>query len=165
MRGFAVGILVVIMVSILLEPLVEFAIVLSERVKFDSALSNSVQLAKNESLISDQIRDLGAEMNMDVFYDVFAETYSESLDVPYPTRVDNVLTFPSGTKFDTITVTVDVVVDVEPFTGRTITNLDVEAVTDYRFKTTYLKLAESEATEDMTYQLVGQRSFIVSVVN
>lgn len=165
MKNIAIGILVIIVVSIIVEPLVEMGIVFREKVVLSGAISNACRAAKDRSLEYELLRGLDAVINEERFKEYFADAFEDALNVSEQSQEDNTITFTSNDgKYNDFTVTLDFSNEENLYTGQQVSEVDVKAQATYKFKTKYLKLAE-EAEKDVDYQLISERNYILSVKN
>lgn len=165
MRNIAIGLLLVILVSIVVEPLVELANVVKEEIMLSTAISNACRAAKDRSLEYELLRGLDAEVDEDKFKEYFADAFENALNVTEKTHAGNTLTFTSDDgKFNTFTVTLDFDDSTNWQTEQLETSVEIKAAAKYKFKTKYLKLAEDAIRGD-DYQLMSERKFLLSVRN
>lgn len=164
MKNIAIGLLMVVFLSILVEPLVELANVMREKIVLGSALSNSCRVAKDRSLEYEKQRDMDAEVDLDLFKDYFSIAFEDAMNVSSTPSAGNMLLFtPNDDKHNTFAVTLDVICEPNIFTGKNITEVHVRAETPYKFKTKYLKLAESAS--GIGYNLTSERMLLLMVSN
>lgn len=161
----AIGILLVILASILIEPLAELVNVFRERLVVSTAVNNAVRAAKDRSLEYELLRGLDAEIDESRFKAYFETAFEDAMHM---TRTDSdagamVFTSDDG-KYNDFRVALAFDVKEDLGSGQRVTEVDVKVESDYKFKTKYLKLAE-DANKDTGFQLIAQRSFVVSVKN
>lgn len=169
MRNIAIGLMFVVLVAILIEPLVEFVNVLKERVVLGSSISNSLRVARDQSLEYEWHRELEAKVDEERFVEFFSEAFEQAMDV---SRIDlrkdsnsYTLTFtPNDNRYHTFTVSLSFKEGEDDYTEQMITEVDVRAETKYKFKTKYLQLAE-QASRSVDYHLIDERSFILLIKN
>ncbi len=155
----------VIFLSVLVEPMVEMANVLTEKIILGSALSNACRAAKDTSLKYDMHRGLDAELDQDSFRNYFSDAFESSMNVTGTATVGNIMTFTSNDgKYNTFYITLDINERIDDDTEQTVTEVGVKAETIYKFRTKYLKLAEA-AGQDVDYRLVSERMLLLSVKN
>jgi len=165
MRNIALGLLMVILLSIFIEPLVEFLNVYRERIVLGSALTNAARAAKNRSLVYESQRQLDAKVNQDRFVDLFSESFEDAMQLRLEKRDGHTLSFSSvDGKYNDFTVTLKFEETTDDASERTISKVTVIAESDYKFKTKYLKLAD-DAGKDVTYKLIEERKLLLSVKN
>ncbi|MGF7046945.1 hypothetical protein J2T13_001447 [Paenibacillus sp. DS2015] len=172
MRNIALGLLVVVLLSIIIEPLVEVLNVCREKIILGSALTNASRAAKDQSIIYESHRDLDAKIDEDRFVDYFAEAFESAIQVELTSRIDNTLKFNSTDgKYNSFTVTLEFkeeFIESERDDGskveQIISEVKVKAESTYKFKTKYLRIAESVGG-DVDYQLTGERILKLSVKN
>lgn len=165
MKNIAIGILLIILVSIVVEPLVEMGIVFREKVVLSTAISNACRAAKDRSLEYELLRGLDAKINEERFKEYFSDAFESALNVSEQTDDGNTLTFTSNDgRYNDFTVSLDFSNMENTQTSQRISEVNVKAQATYKFKTRYLKLAE-EADKDVDYQLISERKYILSVKN
>ncbi|NGM82823.1 hypothetical protein G5B47_10400 [Paenibacillus sp. 7124] len=164
MRNIAVAILVVIMASIVIEPLVELANVFREKVTVGSAVSGALRAARDRSLEDELLRELDARVDEERFKEYFADSFGDALHVSESNDAGDEVTFTSDDgKFNPFTVSF-VFDEYTDLKGRIVTEVIVKAESQYKFKTKYLKLAES-AGNSGEYKLVSEQKYLLSVRN
>ncbi|MDH6426087.1 MULTISPECIES: hypothetical protein [unclassified Paenibacillus] len=165
MKNIAVGVLLIILVSIVVEPLVEMGIVFREKVVLSTAISNACRAAKDRSLEYELLRGLDAVINEERFKEYFSDAFESALNVSEQTDDGNVLTFTSNDdRYNDFTVSLDFSNIENAQTSQRVSEVNVKAQATYKFKTRYLKLAE-EADKEVDYQLISERKYILSVKN
>jgi len=164
-KNIAVGVLLIILVSIVVEPLVEMGIVFREKVVLSTAISNACRAAKDRSLEYELLRGLDAVINEERFKEYFSDAFESALNVSEQTDNGNVLTFTSNDdRYNDFTVNLDFSNIENTQTSQWVSEVNVKAQATYKFKTRYLKLAE-EADKEVDYQLISERKYILSVKN
>ena len=164
MKDIAIGLLMVLFLSVLVEPLVELANVMREKIILGSVLSNACTAAKDRSLEYKGQRDLDANVDFVLFKDYFSEAFEDALNVTRTSSVGDAMTFTSNDgKYNTFTVTLEITSKIDISTGKTVTEGRVRAESPYKFKTKYLKLAEGVSSVD--YNLASERMFLLMVRN
>jgi uncharacterized protein YueI len=164
MRNIALGLLMVVLLSIFIEPLVEFLNVYRERIVLGSALTNAARAAKNRSLVYESQRQLDAKVDEDRFVDLFSESFEDAMQLRLEKRDGHMLSFSSmDGKYNNFTVTLEFE-ETTDYSERTISKVTVRAESDYKFKTKYLKLAD-DAGKDVAYKLIEERKLLLSVKN
>ncbi|MEK8205675.1 hypothetical protein NST41_08790 [Paenibacillus sp. FSL L8-0696] len=165
MKNIAVGVLLIILVSIVVEPLVEMGIVFREKVVLSTAISNACRAAKDRSLEYELLRGLDAVINEERFKEYFSDAFESALNVSEQTDNGNVLTFTSNDdRYNDFTVNLDFSNIENTQTSQWVSEVNVKAQATYKFKTRYLKLAE-KADKEVDYQLISERKYILSVKN
>lgn len=165
MRNVALGLLAVILLSIMIEPIVEVLNVCREKVILGSALTNSSRAAKDRSIIYESHRDLDAQIDEDQFVDYFSTAFENAMHVTRTTRNDNTLKFTSDDgKYNSFTVTLEFIERTNGYTEQVVTEVVVKAESEYKFKTKYLRIAEDMGS-DVDYKLSGERNLVLSVKN
>ena len=170
----AIGILIVILAAALTQPLIEFAIVLNERVALDSAIMNSCRAARNNALAaayyyrSDRIvGDLNAYIEEAEFRRYFAEALAETLEVSIIDSTANPIKFGGNRRWNSVVIWFGFDYDDDgDFEGHGAGSVTIEVETPYKFRTALLRTAADASGG--TYNL-GRRSepmtFYVQVVN
>ena len=173
MKNMMVGILIVMLMAALAQPLIEFSIVINESVALDAAVLNSCRAARNNALASADyygsgqiLGDLNACIEEDEFRRYFAEAFSETLGVGIVDSSANPMRFGENERWNNITIWVDFEYDDGGFDGRGVSRATIEAETPYKFRTSLLRSAST--LSGGTYNL-GERgapmTFIVQIVN
>lgn len=158
-------ILAIVVAALLLQPMTEFAILMEEKVKLGSSMSNAMEVAKRESLVYEDMRQLDAVIDEEQFADNFAEVFAEAIGVYLVNESDDILTFHSdGDSYSSVTVELSFIQNTDAFSNRTTTMVKAISTSDYNFKTKLLQMAESSG-EDVGYQMVSERECIISVMN
>lgn len=154
----------VILLSVLVEPMVEIANVMREKVLLGTALSNSCRAAKDRSLNYEKLRDRDAEVDEDLFIQYFSEAFEDAMNATRQSVNGNILTFESNDdKYNAFTVTLDFISSTDPVSDQSITTVNVKAESHYKFKTKYLKMAESSSGSE--YTLTSERMLLMRVRN
>ena len=173
MKNMMIGILIVILMAALAQPLIEFSIVINECVALDAAVLNSCRAARNNALASAEyygseqiLGDLNAYIDGDEFRRFFAEAFSETLGVGIIDASANPMRFGENDRWNKITVWVDFDYDDGAFDSRGVSKATIEVETPYKFRTGLLRSAS--AVSGGTYNL-GERgapmTFIVQIIN
>ncbi|MCL6605675.1 MAG: hypothetical protein K6T94_22665 [Paenibacillus sp.] len=164
MRNIAIAILVVVVASIVIQPLGELANLFREKVTLSSAVSNALRAARDRSLEYELLRELDANVDEERFKDYFADAFEDTLNVSQVNELGDTVTFTSNDgKFNDFTVSFDFVENTD-LNGRMVTQVDIEARSDYKFKTKALQLAE-EAGSSGKVELISKRTYLLSVRN
>ncbi|TYQ16047.1 UNVERIFIED_CONTAM: hypothetical protein Cloal_2549 [Acetivibrio alkalicellulosi] len=164
MKNIAIGILMVILLSILIEPMVETANVLREKIILSTALSNSFRVARDKSLEYDYRREIDAKVNRELFIESFSEAFGNSMNLKLDTKYDNRLIFTSNDeKYNAFTVDIEITEFEENDSGQLVSEVSIRAESKYKFKTKYLKLADNSVVSD--FMLKGERNFLMFIRN
>lgn len=162
MKNFAIGILLVILLSIVIEPLVEMMEIGREKVILSTTLNNACR-ATVLSLEYEKLRDLDAKIEEVEFLDKFSEVFQEAMNLRELNRNSNIVTFASNDgKYNNIIVEVDIEEDVDPFTDQEVSKVRLKAESVYKFKTKYLKEVAGSVPD---YSLRSERIYVFSVKN
>lgn len=173
MKNIAIGILLVILLSVIIEPMVETANILREKILLGSALNTSYRAAKDRSFIVsddsgeiqyDSRRELDAIVDENLFIQYFSEAFEDAMDLELSSVYGNKLVFVCKEgKYNNFTVTIDITESTDSATSQIVSEVIVTAESKYNFKTRYLKLAESSLSTD--YMLKGERKYLLFVRN
>ncbi|AWB43139.1 hypothetical protein DCC85_02085 [Paenibacillus sp. CAA11] len=169
MRNIAIGLLIVVFASLLIEPLVEVINAMRERIVLNTSVNNAFRSARDRSLEYSLMRNLDASVDREKFVDYFSDAFESAMDLTRTGGDDHQLTFtpnnPDKYNEFVVTLTFEVtegsVTDPEIRQKEEVT-VDVESA--YKFKTKYLKLAEA-AGKDVNYKLVAHKKYELSVKN
>ncbi len=162
MKNFAYAILLVIFLSIVIEPLVEIMEVGREKILLNSALYNSYRVAVL-TLDSEMIRDLDARTKENDLIEKFSDAFEEAMEVTQINRSGNTLEFRSDAgKYENIIVTVTLNEYNDSLTERGVSKVSITAKTKYKFKTKYLKEVAARVPD---YFLISDKSYTFSVKN
>ncbi|GAA0136998.1 hypothetical protein YSY43_38390 [Paenibacillus sp. YSY-4.3] len=167
MKNIAVALLLLLLLSVLLEPMAELLYLGKEKIALGSALSNAARSAKDRSLVYEFHRDLDARVDEDKFVKYFAEAFENALKLTWTNEglSTRELTFASTNgKYNDFTVTVEFKEEMNELTEQLVTEVELKAQSEYKFQTKYLQLAE-DAGQDVAYQLESERMLILSVKN
>ena len=165
MKTYAYLILAVLVCSILVQPLVEVALVCKDRVEVGAAITNSVRAAKKECYSYYGIRDLNADADKTAFMETFAQTFGESLklDLMYISG-DTMVFQPRNNKYNTFRV--DCTFIPSYYGDRRQTRICIESTSEYKFKTKYLRDAQDIIKANSgTYKLNHRRWYNLNVTN
>ncbi|GHU50708.1 hypothetical protein AGMMS49975_02280 [Clostridia bacterium] len=145
-----------------LQPLIETANLLTEKVRLDSALLNSCRAARYNSLVDERMRDLNAEIEEDIFKEYFAEAFSQTLKLNILSPESGKMAFSSshGGRYEKITVALSISPS-EDFGGRSVAVAELDLSTPYVFQTALLRRVASGSA----YQINERRLFKIQVVN
>ena len=173
MKNIAIGILIIILLSIIIEPMVETANILREKILLSSALNTSFRAAKDRSFIVsddsntilyDSRRELDAIIDKNLFIQHFSEAFEDAMDLELSSTYGDEMVFVCKKgKYNDFTVTIEITENTDSNSGQIVTEVIVTAESKYNFKTKYLKLAESSLSSD--YLLKGERKFLLFVRN
>jgi hypothetical protein len=165
MKDIAIGMLLVVFLSILIEPLVDTANVYREKIIVGSAITNSCRAAKDRSLIYDQMINLDAEVDEELFVDYFSEAFEKAMNMTLISENGTTVVFRSNNgKYNDFKVTLSFDSDIDYDTEQVIGKVRVYAESDYKFKTKYLKLAE-DSGDATTLKITSERMLLLSVRN
>lgn len=165
MRLVAYGLLLIVLLPVIIEPLVEVSYVLKEKIAIGSAISNASRSAKNRSLIMEDMRNLDARVDQDLFKDYFAEAFADALNLTKSQAVGNTLTFVANdAKYDDFVVILNFANKTDSMSGRVVSEVHVEAKTTYKYKTAYLRMADN-AFGLSNYELVSERMLLLEIRN
>lgn len=167
MRNIAIGILLVVFLSILLEPMREIMNLTVEKIKLGTAITNAARSAKDRSLEYDLQKNLDAQVNRKKFTEYFGETFAEALNLTWTNEKesDYYLKFKSKDgKYNDFIVSLEYEVEDDLGTEQRITTVKLKAESEYKFKTKYLKMAE-DASKDVATKLISERELVLSIKN
>lgn len=167
MKNIAIAMLLLLLLSVFLEPVVELMYLGKEKVVLGSALSNAARSARDRSLNYEFHRDLDASVDEDKFVKYFAKAFCDALKLTWTNEglSTRELIFEStNDKYNEFTVTVEFTEEKNEITELITTKVELKAQSEYKFQTKYLRLAE-DAGQDVAYQLESQREFTLSVKN
>jgi hypothetical protein len=164
MKNAAFGLVMVILLSFLVEPMGEIACLMRDKVTLSTAISNSCRSAKDRSLEADKMRDLKAVINQQKFIDYFADTFCKIMNFEIISKDSSRVEFSSKDgKYNNFIVTIKVDNSIDA-SDQEISTIAIHAESIYIFKTKYLKLAE-KVSPSLSYKLLADRSFTMSVKN
>ncbi len=154
----------VILLSVIIEPLVEIANVMREKIIIGTALTNSCRAAHDRSLAYSKRRDADAETDSENFKYYFSEAFEAAMNVTRVPTIGDTLSFTSNDdKYNKFTVSLNIANITDSYTDRSITKVNVKAESIYRFKTKFLKLATD--TSRIDYNLTSERMLLLRVRN
>jgi len=162
MKGFAKGILAIIVLSILIEPIFEVVNVIREKITINSALFNACRVARDMSLNYESHRDRDAVIDERMFQEQFSKAFSDAMGVTEIPTVGPNLKFSSNHVWNEFSVDIEIETRSD-YTGQTYTIVNARAETLYKYKTKYLKIAADAINLDL--KLVGERKLLVSIKN
>lgn len=167
MRNVAIGLFILVLSSIVIQPLIEIVNIGREKIIVGTAITTSARVAKDRSLEYQFQRELDAVVNEKKFAEYFSEAFEKSLNLAWinPSDGTSLLKFKSNDgKYNDIIITLDFVKDEDLVTEQVVTKVSMEAESEYKFKTKAMKFAE-EAGKDVDYTLVEERTLILSIKN
>lgn len=167
MRNIAIGILMVILLSILLEPMREIMNLTVEKIKLGTAVTNAARSAKDRSLEYDFQKNLDAQVNQGKFTEYFGENFESALNLTWTNKYesDYYLKFTSNDgKYNDFIVSLNYEDKTDLDTEQVVTTVKLKAESDYKFKTKYLKMAE-DASQDVATKLISERTLVLSIKN
>ena len=175
MRNMAVGILIVVLIAAFIQPLIEIANVLKEKVTLGAAILNSCRAARNSALASgdyysggENMGDLNAFLDEDRFRSFFAEAFSETLGVDIVGMSANTIHFAANARWDSIDVRIDLEYDDASnfglaFSGRGVSRATIQANSPYVFRTGILRsMADASGGG---YRIEEKKVFLVQMIN
>ena len=183
MKTTIIGIFVTVLTLMLLQPLLEIANVLKEKVTLGTAILNSCRAARNNAIASfddyfdgysgdHKIGDLNAYIDEDMFREFFTEAFAETLrlnktyssggEIRFDStdgRWGRITVFLSWDYDDTNTFDYD-------FTGRMMNSVTIRIETPYVFRTGLLQTVVGAAGyAGGSYNITETRTFIVQIIN
>lgn len=165
MRQLAVVVLAIVLFSSFVQPLTEVAEACRQKVLINTALNNSFRAARDRSLTEASIRDLDAEMDIDIFYEYLSEAFCDSLDLVETARnvgSSGSIEFEStDDKFNKIRLEIDISED--SYEDREAEEVEIHAETPYKFKIGALKLIQKYAESD--YVMEFDKTYLLWVKN
>ena len=166
MRSLAAGILLLIVASVLLQPLVEQVNITREKIVLRAALANAGRAAKHESVMDIHLRNRDAVVDEGRFRQSFAEAFEKALNLSLKNNAGNgnALTFSSNDgRYNDINVTLQFETEEDDRTGQTISRVRMKAETDFPFRTRYMQLAAN--ARGTRYTLTGESLLVIGVLN
>jgi hypothetical protein len=161
MKGFAYVILIVVIMTIILEPFMETIQVFVEKSKIDSAIRNSGRLAMSRSVKDTNRADLDSTVDLDAFRKRFNEGFAAALDLEVTSSSGNKSHFKSmNNRFNDFDV--EFIIDPDQNKKGFWT---VKAESKYKYKTRYLKYVEKQAPNLTVFLLGGEQRFSINIVN
>ncbi|WMT42040.1 hypothetical protein RE628_06280 [Paenibacillus sp. D2_2] len=161
------GILLIILLSIILEPMREMLNLTVEKIKLGTAITNAARSAKDRSLEYDSQKNLDAQVDQEKFAGYFADAFEDALNLTCTNKKESYgyLKFKSNDgKYNDFIVTLEYKEKEDLYTEQVVTKVEMKAESEYKFKTKYLKMAE-DASEDVATQLISERTLILSIKN
>ncbi|MCI3920622.1 hypothetical protein MO973_10295 [Paenibacillus sp. TRM 82003] len=165
MKQIAIGMLTVLLLSVLIEPLVEIANVMREKILLGTALTNAGRAARDRSLVYERMRDRDAEIDEALFREYFAEAFEDAMNVSRTTEDDESIAFASNDgKYHPFLVTLDIDTTTDPITGQRTSEVRAKAESTYKFKTKFLRLMH-DGMGGADYELTSERLLVVRIRN
>lgn len=168
MKGLAYSILGIIFLANLIQPLTEMAEACRQKVVISSALNNSFRAARDRCITEESLKNLDAEVDVDLFYEYFSEALCDSLYLSESGRsigTSGYLEFnPWNDLFNSIRVEIDIDDASDFYDDKEMTRITLHAETDYKFKIGALKLLEDK-TKYSNYTLEFDRTYLLLVKN
>ena len=171
MKGIALSILITMLTAAFLQPLIETANVLKEKIALETAVLNSCRAAKNNSLlevVSDDnygISDLDAYISVERFKAHFARAFADTLNLD-ETIYSSHMSFTSpSNRWNQINVWVSLD-DYDSggrFEGRSVSKIIVRLETNYVFRTNLLQAAVGDGGN--SYKITIERPILVQIIN
>lgn len=167
MKNVAIGILVVFLAVVLLQPIAEIANLTKEKVLLGTALTNAARSARDRSLEYEFMRNLDAKVDREKFVGYFTESFEDAMNFTCTNKgqSEDTLRFVSNDgRYNEFIVELDFTEEDDLETEQLVSKVEMTATTEYKFKTKYLQLAEA-AGEDTATELKSKRSLILDVKN
>jgi len=185
MKDIAVGILVVIVLAIFIQPIVEISNSGREKIIIDAAVLNSCRSAKNNALTFRLMQELEAVVNRDAFASEFNRAFAPTLELtlvsptPGPDgSLPGLLPNPvvleyqcNAGNFNNITVTLDFenTNEVANVSGNyrylhEVTNVTITYTTDYMFRSGLLQFL-NDIPVGNGYALARTQTINVKMIN
>ena len=175
MKNMALGILIVVFIAAFIQPLIEIANVLKDKVTLGAAILNSCRAARNNALASldyynggGNMGDLNASIDEDGFRSFFAESFSETLGVDIINASTNPMRFGENARWGEISVRIDLAYNDASdfsfvFSGRGMSRITVRLETPYVFRTGLLQ--SMAGASEGCYNIEETRVFFVQMIN
>ena len=184
MRDLAIGILLVIVLAIFIQPIVEVSNSGREKIVLDAAITNSSRSAKKNAVTFMFMQELEAIINKQMFVDEFEKAYCATLDLtrvsPAPGAVipettnPVILEYSSNTgRYNNIVVSLDFEdgTDYWDFTGthsasylHEVTNVTITYETDYVFQNGLMQFMNN-ADGSSDYTITRTQTINVKMIN
>ncbi len=168
MRQVAYIVLGVVFLANLIQPMTEMAETCRQKIVISAALNNSFRAARDRSLTEESLQDLAAEVDVDLFYQYFAEAFCDSLDLQVINKgigESGYIEFESGDdSYNTIRVEIDIEDGSYEYEDRDTTRVNLHLETDYKFKIGALQLL-NDANKYNSYTLEFDRTYLLLVKN
>lgn len=162
MKGFAKGILAIILVSLLLQPLIEVINVMREKIIISSALWNACNASSKTSMIYENQRDRDVVIDEILYKQYFTDAFENAMDVDLVSTTDNTLIFsPNNNSFNDFIVYI--YFDTNTELGLSITEVTAKAESLYKYKTKYLQTANDFS--NIEFSMVCERSILLKIRN
>ena len=176
MRSTAVGILIVFLSVVFLQPMLETANVLKDKVALGAAILNSCRAASSRALTDEDRRDLDAVTDKAKFAEYFAEAFSDTFNTALEgmpsvsgdtvsmrfsacerwDRIDILLEFQDKASIDSSGMGYDL--------GYNEAILDISLTTPYVFRTHLLQQVMNALPANI-FIITENRRFVVRVIN
>lgn len=164
MKNFAIAIFLTLMLALLIEPMVDVANILREKILISSAVNNACRASKDRSLTYGDFRDLNAVIDHTVFVDQFADNFAESFDAVCTEKSSIFMKFrPTSTNFDDLTM--DLTFTEAQDEDKTITTIHVMTKTRYKFKTKFLKQADASGLSGGPCIIKCDNTYVMTIRN
>ena len=166
MRNVAIGLLLLVLGSVIVQPLIEIVNLGREKLILSTAIITSARSAKDRSLEYKFQRDLDAVVNEKLFADYFADAFLKSMNLSLmnPIGTNKYRFKPQDDKFNDIIVTLDFVKEGDGISDQFVTTVKMRAETEYKFKTKAMQLVEKMGINEKN-NLVEERILILSIKN
>ncbi|MFP4697784.1 MAG: hypothetical protein ACLFMO_03665 [Eubacteriales bacterium] len=161
MKSVAKGLLMILILSIIIEPLVEVANIIKEQIVLGTAVSNACRAARNRSLNYEKHRDIQAIIDEDTFREYFSEAFEDAMKVTRTASEENSITFTSKDGRHII-VELDITY-LKDTTDKEFSKVEMTVTSQYKFKTKYLQLVEKMNGE--TFELTSDRMLLIRIRN
>ncbi|GGG02805.1 hypothetical protein [Paenibacillus aceti] len=166
MRNVAIGLLILILGSVIVQPLIEIVNLGREKIILSSAIITSARSAKDRSLEYKFQRDLNAVVNEKLFAEYFADAFLKSMNLSLMS-LDGVNEYrfkPQNDKYNDIIVTLDFAEPGDGISDQYVTVVKMKAETEYKFKTKAMQLVEKMGINKKN-TLVEERTLVLSIKN
>lgn len=166
MRNVAIGLLILILGSVIVQPLIEIVNLGREKIILSSAIITSARSAKDRSLEYKFQRDLNAVVNEKLFAEYFADAFLKSMNLSLMS-LDGVNEYrfkPQNDKYNDIIVTLDFAETGDGISDQYVTVVKMKAETEYKFKTKAMQLVEKMGINKKN-TLVEERTLVLSIKN
>lgn len=163
MKGFAKAILVVIAVSLLLEPLLEVINVMREKIVISSALWNACNSASERSVVYENLRDRDIVIDENLYKQYFSEAFGDAIDATLIFTAGDTLRFsPNNDNYNDFEIDLDFKASTD-YRGLNVVEITAKARSIYKFKTKYLDTANSFSS--LEFSMLCERSILLKVNN
>ncbi|MCM3042822.1 hypothetical protein M3201_24495 [Paenibacillus motobuensis] len=166
MRNVAIGLLLIVLGSVIVQPLIEIVNLGREKIILSTAVITSARSAKDRSLEYKSQRDLNAVVNEKLFAEYFSDAFMKSMNLSSVNADDiNKYRFkPQDDKYNDIIVTLDFVEEGDGVSDQFVTTVKMRTETEYKFKTKAMQLVEKMSINEKN-NLVEERILILSIKN